>query len=611
MDGAFVRHRGLIAFAAGGAMAEAALLSFLAPDARPLAPQVTALPPFAAYHDLRWLFAFNQSWLGFTGVLVLLVVARSAVDAVLVLLAWPRETDESLPRPRFLPAVLSCALLTVLVGLVMSPVVTLMFGVALLPFSWPYLAAVPILLGTAVALSQGGVGQAWWGRLPPARTAAWVVASFLVLSLASALMARLDTPGIVAVAGLAGIVEARAWYGLTVAAARRAAEVPPHSWQWHVTLWRIRRALRHRTSWVPVAPLAAVMVLALVVGTARLAFTGTVRFASGTSAVVTGVVAGNDGLLASGGGAGQTNGTGGAGGAAGASTGVGGRTAVGVSTAAGARAVSGPTAKVHGAVLVVAGFGSTCCDGANTLRAAEPDMVVRQFSYLGLDAAGQPIPYRLAAGNLTIQVLGDRMAAQVERLYRQAHTRVDIVAESEGTLGLYAMLARHPHVPVGSVVLLSPIVEPGQLGQAAGTVPGAALTTLNDLVGGMSPYGRSGARALIDSVSQVGASYFATVSHRTGVRWLAVVPLADAVTLPACPWPQNVIFIEAFHGGLLGDPLVQRMVEEFLTSGRVPDSGLAELAGGSQRDLRSAAQLIAAAATAWRMPDLYSACPPS
>ena len=611
MDGAFVRHRGLIAFAAGGAMAEAALLSFLAPDARPLAPQVTALPPFAAYHDLRWLFAFNQSWLGFTGVLVLLVVARSAVDAVLVLLAWPRETDESLPRPRFLPAVLSCALLTVLVGLVMSPVVTLMFGVALLPFSWPYLAAVPILLGTAVALSQGGVGQAWWGRLPPARTAAWVVASFLVLSLASALMARLDTPGIVAVAGLAGIVDARAWYGLTAAAARRAAEVPPHSWQWRVTLWQIRRALRHRTSWVPVAPLAAVMVLALVVGTARLAFTGTVRFASGTSAVVTGAVAGNDGLLASGSGVGRTTGTGGAGGATGASTAVGGSTAVGVSTAAGARAVSGPTAKGRGAVLVVAGFGSTCCDGANTLRAAEPDMVVRQFSYLGLDAAGQPIPYRRAAGNLTIQVLGDRMATQVERMYQQAHTRVDIVAESEGTLGLYAMLARHPHVPVGSVVLLSPIVEPGQLGQAAGTVPGAALTTLNDLVGGMSPYGRSGAQALLDSVSQVGASYFATVSHRTGMPWLAVVPLADAVTLPACPWPQNVIFIEAFHGGLLGDPLVQRMVEAFLTSGRVPDSGLAELAGGSQRDLRSAAQLIAAAATAWRMPDLHSACPPS
>jgi hypothetical protein len=261
-------------------------------------------------------------------------------------------------------------------------------------------------------------------------------------------------------------------------------------------------------------------------------------------------------------------------------------------------------------VLVVAGFGSTCCHSANALRAAEPHMLVRQFSYLGLNAAGQPIPYGLA-GNLSIQVLGDRMAAQVERLYRLTGAPVDVVAESEGTLGLYAMLARHPHVPVRSVVLLSPIVQPGQLGQAGGTVPGAALTTLNNLIGGMSPYGRSGAQALINSVSKVGASYFADVSRDRGVRWLAVVPLADAVTLPDCPWPRNVIFVEAFHGGLLGDRLVQRVVETFLVSGKPSDKDLDDLAGGSQQDLRGAAQLIAAAAAAWRMPDLHPACPGS
>jgi hypothetical protein len=572
-------------------MAEAALLSFLAPSARPLAPQVTALPPLAAYHDLRWLFAFNQPWLGFTGALVLLVVARSAVDAVLVMLAWPRKPD--IPRPRFLASLLSCAVLTVLVGLVMSPVVTLMFGVALLPFSWPYLAAVPILLGTAVALSQGGVGQAWWRRLPPARTAAWVIATFGVLSLASALMTHLDTPGIVAVAGLAGIVDARAWYGLTAAAARGAAERPPHSWQWRAMLWRIRRALRSRTNWVPVAPLAAVMVLALVVGLARLAFTGTVRFAPGAGGVVAGAVTGDSGDNPQAAAAWVAGGT---------------------STASAPRSTaSGPAAKLGGAVLVVAGFGSTCCHSANALRAAEPHMLVRQFSYLGLNAAGQPIPYG-RAGDLSIQVLGDRMAEQVDKLYQQARTPVDIVAESEGTLGVYAMLARHPHVPIGSVVLLSPIVEPGQVGPAGhgvDTVPGAALTTLNNLVGGMSPYGRSGAQALIESVSEVGASYFATVSRDTGRPWLAVVPLADAVTLPACSWPPNVIFIDAFHGGLLGDRSVQQMVEAFLAGGTVPDRYLAELAGGSQRDLRSAAQVIAAAAAAWRMPDLHSACPSS
>jgi hypothetical protein len=578
--GAFFRHRGLIAFAAGGAMAEALALSFLAPDARPLAPQVTALPPLAAYHDLRWLFAFNQSWLGFTGVLVVTVLARSAVDAILVQLAWPRASDPwtpGIPRPRFLTSVLSCAMLTVLVGLVMSPVVTLMFGVALLPFSWPYLAAVPILLGTAIALSQGGVGQAWWRRLPPLPTAAWVIATFLILSLTSALMTHLDTLGIVAVAGLAGVVDARAWYGLTAVAVRRSVERPPHPWHWRSTLQRMRWALRDRTSWLPVAPLAAVMVLALVVGMARLAFTGTVRFATGTVGAATDAVADAEG---------------------GAITPVG---WIGGISQAGPRTAA--SARPDGALLVVGGFGSSCCHQADALRSAEPRMLVRQFSYLGLDAAGQPIPYGPAAGNLSIQVLGDRMAAQVDELADQVGTQVDVVAESEGTLGVYAMLARHPDVPVRSLVLLSPIVEPGQVGQAGGTVPGEALSTLNNLIGGMSPYGSSGAQELIDSVNQVGASYFAAVSHHRGLPWLAVVPLADAVTLPACSWPQNMIFVEAFHGGLLGNPSVRLMIESFLAT------GTAKTDGRSQRSLRTAAQLIASAATAWRMPALHPPCP--
>ena len=254
-------------------------------------------------------------------------------------------------------------------------------------------------------------------------------------------------------------------------------------------------------------------------------------------------------------------------------------------------------------MLVVEGFGSSCCTAANTLRAAEPDMLVRQFSYLGLTAAGQPVPYGPAAGNLPIQVLGDRMATQVEDLYRQSGAPVDVVAESEGTLGLYAMLARHPHVPVRSVTLLSPIVEPDQLGQAEGTVPGAALATLNNLIGGMSPYGSSGADALIDSVSEFGARYFEQVSRELSLPWLAVIPLADAVTLPACPWPRNVFFVDAFHGGLLGNASARQLVEAFLSGG----TASADIA--AQRDLRTTAQLIAAAAAAWRMPELRPECP--
>jgi hypothetical protein len=322
---------------------------------------------------------------------------------------------------------------------------------------------------------------------------------------------------------------------------------------------------------LPVTPLAAVMVIALVVGLARMAFTGAVQFSPAAADVAAGAVAQPAG-----------------------------------GPAAGQAATAHRVGPIRGAVLVVQGFGSTCCHDSDALAAAEPDMIVRQFSYLGLNAAGNPIPYGPAAEDLPIQVLGDRMATQLQRLYQQAHVAVDVVAESEGTLGLYAMLARHPHLPVRSLVLLSPIVAPGQIaapGQAGGTVPGAALITLNNLVGGMSPYGSSGASELINSVSQVGATYFASVSKDRGIPWLAVIPLADAVTLPACPWPRNVIFVAAFHGGLLGLASVRQMVVSFLADGRVTPSG------PSQQRLRSAAQLIAAAATAWRMPNLGPACP--
>ncbi len=64
-----------------------------------------------------------------------------------------------------------------------------------------------------------------------------------------------------------------------------------------------------------------------------------------------------------------------------------------------------------------------------------------------------------------------------------------------------------------------------------------------------------------------------------------------------------MIFVDAFHGGLLGNASVRQMIEEFLAS------GTANADTASQRQLHTAAQLIASAATAWRMPDLDQACP--
>src|ERR1700691_3406632 len=170
----FFRHRALILVAAGGAVAEAGLLTLVAPDARPIAPQVTALPALAAYHDLRWLFADSQSWPTFVGVLVATLLLRAALDTLLLRLAWPGGKQ----APRVTRVFWSCFALTALAWVLLSPVVTLAFG-----------AALQLLIGMMLVLSHGGVVGAWWRRLPPLRSVAWVLVSFVVLSAAAGVIA--------------------------------------------------------------------------------------------------------------------------------------------------------------------------------------------------------------------------------------------------------------------------------------------------------------------------------------------------------------------------------------------------------------------------------------
>jgi hypothetical protein len=559
----FLRHRGLILTAAGGAVVEGGLLTLFAPNARSVAPQVTALPSIAAYHDLRWLFTDTQSQLWFGGLVAAVLVARAALDVTMLRLAWPR----GLPAPKTSRAFVSCAALTLLAWVLLSPAVTLAFGVAVLPFSWPFLAAFPLMLGIVAALSHGGVITAWWRRLPPARAVLWLLGSFAAATVAAAVITHLSTGEALLVAALTGLVNARAWYGVAVLAAR--LQPRPHE------------SLPARMLFsLPYAPIAAVMVLAVVVGVARLLFTGTIQLPiSPANAAPAAAVAGT-----------------------------------GAGAASGQQAAPSPAAAVAAAtasaVLVVGGWGSSCCDAADDLSAVLPGVPVRQFSYVGLNAHGQPIPSGASADDLPLPVLGDRIAGQVRALHAVSGRPVAVVAESEGTLGVYAMLARDHGLPVSSVVLLSPIVSPGQLtyppGPDGASVSEAALGELNHLVGGMSPYGPSGAQNLLSSVSEFGARYFedmvtAAVGSAGGksVRWLAVVPLADAVTLPDCGLPPGVIVVPAFHGGLLGDPSVLPMVSAFLSGRNVT---------ANDGQLREAAELITGAAAAWRMPDTDSDC---
>jgi hypothetical protein len=553
----FVQHRGLIALAVGGACAQAWLLTLVAPDSRALAPQITAIPPLAVFYDLRWLFGYNRSWFGFAFTCVALVLARAAMSTVLTRLAWPRQ----LPSPRWGATFGRFVLFTMVASVLLSPVVTLLFGVALLPFSWPFLAALPAMLLILIPLAHGGLLGSWWRTLPPARAVGWLLASFVVLSLAAAAIASLPAAAAVAVTGLAGLVNARAWYGAAAAVTRQ--EVSSSSAWRHDPRWRrVARALP-----APVSPLAATAALALLIGATRLIFVlaGTTPLPGGPAAIPT-------------------------------------RAAVLEASSAATGSGSGASGQLASAVLVVPGFGSSCCYPSESRALIGPSALVRPFSYAGLDAQGRPLPYGLDATDLSLPVLGDRIAQQVWQLHEETGRPVSIVAESEGTLGVYAMLARHPHVPVSSVVLLSPIVDPGQAvqagpasstGQYGDPVSGDALSELVNLAGSLSPFGESGAGRLIASVRSDGAAYAAAaVRNGQRIRWLAVIPLADAVTLPVCGLPANAIVVPAMHGSLLGDPTIDRMAHRFLSNQPV----------AGQQQLRDTAQAIAAAAAAWRMP---------
>jgi hypothetical protein len=580
--GGFLAHRGLIAVACGAAMAEAGLLAALAPAARGLAPQVTALPPLAIFHDLRWLFSVRRSWLGFSLLLAGVVVGRSALNALLAWLAWPAGRA----RPAPLAAWRSALAASALGCLLLSPLVSLILGIAILPFSWPFLALVPALLLIAVPLGHAGVAAGWWRSLPAGSAMGWLLAEFTVLSAVAALAASLPPAATVPLAGAAGVVNARAWHGVTAAAAARPA----------AATGRRRPLLGQLSAVIPPAPLAIATTIALVVVATRLVFI-VGGSAQRPSAPVPAVP-----LAASA----ARPGTPGAhprqpGARSGRGATVGRPPAAGQHRpqAAAARPLPGQRA-----VLEILGFGSSCCSGHPALARALPGTFVQQFSYRGLSRSGRPLPYGPASCDLRLAVLGDRIAAQVWRLYAETHRPVDIAAESEGTLGVDAMLARHPRVPIGSVALLSPILAPGQarytVTTASGLLAGDELHAVVWFIGDLSPFGSAGAGRFIGSVNRAGAAFADAAARHPPRRLLDIVPLADAVTLPACRLPGSVVVVPAFHGQLLGDPLALQMVRAFF--GHRPVRGI--------RVLRETAEIVAAAASAWRMPERAAPSPP-
>src|SRR5262249_61270168 len=115
---------------------------------------------------------------------------------------------------------------------------------------------------------------------------------------------------------------------------------------------------------------------------------------------------------------------------------------------------------------------------------------IRRFSYAGLDAHGRPRPYGRDATHRSVRALARSLQEQVDAFRADTGEDIGIVAESEGALVALTYLLGTPGAPVRSIVVLSPLAEPGRVsypapgrvgwGVAAGAAVNGAAAGLRD-----------------------------------------------------------------------------------------------------------------------------------
>ena len=197
---------------------ETGLVATFDPSASPnLAPQASAVAPFGVFGDLRWVSVYQYSWWALAGELAAMLVVRGAITALSIGLAWP----EHLPRPSPAQLVKRGVVATALTSMLLVPSVALLFGLAAMPVSWLYLAAVPLALLVALVMHPAAVSADWWRRFASPRALGWVALAFAVLSAGSAAMSASPRFLWPVVAALSGLFNAWSWFGVVHAVTDR------------------------------------------------------------------------------------------------------------------------------------------------------------------------------------------------------------------------------------------------------------------------------------------------------------------------------------------------------------------------------------------------------
>jgi hypothetical protein len=243
-------HPGLLAVCIALPVLEVALLWRVGlSSALGIAPGVTAPVPFATFHDLRWLMVYHRSWPGFALEGLAMLAFRGGLTALLVWLAWPG----GVARPSSAVLLRNAAVFTLVSVVLLVPWVGLLFGLAVMPISWLFFAAIPPVLAVGLLIHHGVVRSGW--QAPAARTTGWVALTFVVLTLRGAALSASPAGLRLPVAAAAGLFNAWAWRGIVKVLAL-APQVP-------------RRA-------VPVVPIALVVLLAVVATGAGVGFRASV-----------------------------------------------------------------------------------------------------------------------------------------------------------------------------------------------------------------------------------------------------------------------------------------------------------------------------------------------
>jgi hypothetical protein len=488
------------------------------------APQVSAIPPFAIFHGMRWLFVYNTSWLTFAGEAVGLVVFQGLLATTIIALAWPEDRNRERPRLRSL--LLANLAFVAVVLIILSPWACVAFALSGTSLSWFILGEVLEFVVLALVLQRGGIVPRWWLGLPPPRAAGLTLATFAVLTIAS-LVINL-TPGwwVVPVAGVAGAANAFLWRALIAAVLPGPERVSRLARSTLARRLRLPAVMSAVGRWFRVPGLAVVTALALTGG--GLLIMGHIFTGSGHSRTGT------------------------------------------------ASPLRSSLSRHRAAVLFVDGYDSSY-NGTDPV-VDSPGLVYKVYSYRGLGRGNLPRPYSAIDTHQSLARSAQLLATQIRVLHKATGLPVGILAESEGTLVTRTYLDETRHPPVDAVAMFSPLIRPSRVyyplpeaGSGFGYVTGLELRGMFALLRDSGSPPVSIHEPFVRSMIRNAPLYRNHMLCPTpGIRSIAFLSLAAATVAPPGPLSDiPVVEMPGVHASLIHNPRARAEAIRFFQGGPV------------------------------------------